>query len=153
MGCGNNPAVEEGYQYSVASSAWGDTYNTCCKYRWGEPTTDYLRAGIQQALKDVGRYSGPVDGVWGSNTVKGIQCSCYKGKYYFGPRDGIPGGNTVGAVCRYAAYWSAAPSYLATRLQSCPTLDQLQGGTGRHYGDDFWYSFWGRLSMASWEPC
>ena len=42
-------------------------------YTWREPTTLALRKQVQQALKDVGRYSGPADGAWGPNTIKGIQ--------------------------------------------------------------------------------
>lgn len=60
-----------------------------------------IQARIQQALKNRGRYSGPVDGVWGPNTIKGIQTTI-KNVGYDGPIDGVPGKNTCHFVQVYA---------------------------------------------------
>lgn len=57
---------------------------------------------IQAALKARGRYSGPVDGIPGVNTHKGVQLTC-KNVGYTGPIDGIPGPNTCHYVQVYAA--------------------------------------------------
>lgn len=58
---------------------------------------------IQDWLKRLGRYSGPVDGVPGPNTWKGIQLTVKKYGYYAGPVDGIPGRNTARGMQQYAA--------------------------------------------------
>ncbi|MGL5860143.1 MAG: cutinase family protein [Phycicoccus sp.] len=63
---------------------------------------------IQTALKARGRYAGPEDGVWGVNSIKGIQTTV-KNVGYTGPVDGIPGSNT----CRYVqVYAKKFGSYL-----------------------------------------
>ena len=59
------------------------------------------KARIQAALKARGRYDGPVDGVWGPNSIKGIQTTCAN-VGYTGPIDGIPGPNTCYYVQVYA---------------------------------------------------
>lgn len=56
---------------------------------------------IQQALKNRKRYSGPADGVWGVNSIKGIQTTI-KNVGYKGAVDGIPGPNTCYYVQVYA---------------------------------------------------
>lgn len=56
---------------------------------------------IQQALKNRGRYSGAVDGVWGPNSIKGIQTTI-KNVGYTGPIDGVAGSNTCYYVQVYA---------------------------------------------------
>lgn len=58
---------------------------------------------IQDWLKRLGRYSGPVDGVPGRNTWKGIQITVRDRAGYTGPIDGVPGVNTYKAMQRYAA--------------------------------------------------
>lgn len=58
---------------------------------------------IQDWLKRLGRYSGPVDGIPGPNTWKGIQTTVAKYGYYSGPVDGIPGRNTARGMQQYAA--------------------------------------------------
>ncbi len=58
---------------------------------------------IQDWLKRLGRYSGPVDGVPGQNTWKGIQTTVKKFGYYSGTVDGIPGTNTAKGMQQYAA--------------------------------------------------
>lgn len=57
---------------------------------------------IQSWLKRLGRYSGPVDGVPGTNTWKGVQKTVAKYGYYNGPVDGVPGANTYKGMQRYA---------------------------------------------------
>ena len=57
---------------------------------------------IQSWLKRLGRYSGPVDGVPGTNTWKGVQKTVAKYGYYSGPVDGVPGANTYKGMQRYA---------------------------------------------------
>jgi hypothetical protein len=66
-----------------------------------------MPAQIQAGLKRHGRYSGPVDNVWGINTWKGIQesISVRHGASYAGPIDGIPGFNTAVNVQLYAKKW------------------------------------------------
>lgn len=66
---------------------------------FGQQYADQAR--IQQALANRGRYDGPVDGVWGPNTIKGIQTTCAN-VGYTGPIDGIPGPNTCYFVQVYA---------------------------------------------------
>lgn len=61
-----------------------------------------MQARIQQLLKNRGRYSGPADGDWGLNTIKGIQKTLAVGGFYTGPIDGIPGRNTTVGVQQYA---------------------------------------------------
>ena len=70
---------------------------------WAFNTPDFRRqARVQAALKGMGRYSGPVDGIWGSNTIKGIQVTAGQAGYT-GPVDGIPGPSTCHFVQVYAA--------------------------------------------------
>lgn len=57
---------------------------------------------IQDWLKRLGRYGGPVDGVPGQNTWKGIQATIRKYGYYNGPVDGVPGTNTYKGMQMYA---------------------------------------------------
>lgn len=56
---------------------------------------------VQAALKKRGRYSGPVDGVWGVNSIKGVQTTI-RNVGYKGPIDGIPGERTCHFVQVYA---------------------------------------------------
>lgn len=69
------------------------------------PPSAAVQKRIQAALKKRGRYSGPVDGVWGVNSRKGIQATAKLGGGYTGPVDGIPGRNTCLAIQRYARSW------------------------------------------------
>ncbi len=64
-------------------------------WAFNPPAAD-MQARIQRALKNRGRYNGPVDGVWGVNTIKGIQTTI-KNVGYTGAVDGVPGP----ATCRY----------------------------------------------------
>lgn len=60
------------------------------------------QARIQRALKARGRYSGPVDGAWGPNSIRGIQTTL-RNVGYTGAIDGVPGPATCEFVQRYAA--------------------------------------------------
>ena len=59
---------------------------------------------VQKALagRRPSRYNGPVDGVFGPNTWKGVQTTI-KNVGYTGPVDGIPGPNTCQLIQVYAA--------------------------------------------------
>jgi len=59
------------------------------------------QARIQQGLANRGRYDGPIDGVWGPNTIMGIQTTI-QNVGYTGPIDGVPGYNTCYYVQVYA---------------------------------------------------
>jgi hypothetical protein len=82
--------------------AFAYTVEASGKPYWGEPSTSAVRLSIQSQLKRIGRYTGPADGAWGPNTVKGIQRSISAGNYYHGPIDGAVGKNTCIGVCQYA---------------------------------------------------
>lgn len=56
-------------------------------WTWWEPTGD-LAKRVQRALKARGRYAGPIDGVFGVNTRKGIQISLAQSGLHAGDRDG-----------------------------------------------------------------
>lgn len=63
--------------------------------------TGQVAANIQQHLKNRGRYSGPVDGIWGPETRKGVQRTI-KNVGYDGPIDGIIEGNGARLIQVYA---------------------------------------------------
>ncbi|GAA1655546.1 peptidoglycan DD-metalloendopeptidase family protein [Catellatospora bangladeshensis] len=56
---------------------------------------------ILQEIGQAGGYFGPVDGVPGVNTWKGVQ-TVVRGYGYTGPIDGVPGANTYAALQRLA---------------------------------------------------
>lgn len=70
-------------------------------WSYWEPSGE-LGKRVQAGLKKRGRYNGPVDGVFGINTRKGVQLTCRAGGGYTGPIDGVPGQNTCLAIQRYA---------------------------------------------------
>lgn len=74
---------------------------TSPKWAFNRPNKATQRR-IQTALKKRKRYSGPEDGVWGVNSIKGIQTTI-RNVGYTGPIDGIPGSNTCYYVQVYAA--------------------------------------------------
>jgi len=92
----------------------GELIRLANKYRGGKyvpPTRTTPRGSnatkaqwrtIQDWLKRLGRYGGPVDGVPGRNTWKGIQTTIRKYGYYGGPVDGVPGRNTYKGMQMYA---------------------------------------------------
>lgn len=61
---------------------------------------------IMRGLAARHRYGGPVNGVFGPNTWKGIQLTArYGNRPYGGPIDGVPGPNTIRGVQGYAQRW------------------------------------------------
>jgi hypothetical protein len=56
---------------------------------------------VQQGLANRGRYSGPIDGAWGTASVKGIQ-ETIQNVGYTGPIDGVAGERTAHYVQVYA---------------------------------------------------
>jgi len=68
---------------------------------WKEPNKA-LQKDIQQALKDLGLYSGWVDGEWGPLSRQAIQKAVRNWSGYIGPTDGYPGANTCEAVRKFA---------------------------------------------------
>lgn len=71
------------------------------------PPNAAMQKRIQQGLHDrtkfgqKSRYNGPIDGIWGVNTIKGIQ-ETIRGVGYKGLIDGIPGPDTCYYVQVYA---------------------------------------------------
>lgn len=57
---------------------------------------------VQDWLRRLGRYDGPVDGVPGENTWKGIQITVRDRAGYTGPVDGVPGSETAKNMQVYA---------------------------------------------------
>lgn len=78
---------------------------------------------IQGGLKKRHRYSGPIDGVPGINTWKGVQLTARAGGGYSGPIDGVPGHNTWVAVQTYAKHWGG---YLGP-IDGVPGFNTWQG--------------------------
>lgn len=72
-------------------------------YEFWVPPKDMQQA-IQQAMKNRGdgRYTGPADGVWGNESVKGLQRTAAK-VGYTGPIDGDAGASTTLHLQKYAA--------------------------------------------------
>lgn len=69
---------------------------------WRQPGTHALRWMIQHHLKRVNRYFGPADGVWGPETIKGVQRTT---RLVTSPPtvvDGVPGTETAWGVEYYA---------------------------------------------------
>ena len=64
-----------------------------------------LMQRIQAALRARGRYSGPIDGVGGTETAKGVQRTILAGGGYAGPIDGKLGRQGALAVQRYGQKW------------------------------------------------
>ncbi|MEO6703986.1 MAG: twin-arginine translocation signal domain-containing protein [Jatrophihabitantaceae bacterium] len=69
-------------------------------WAWNAPDSSTQKR-IQQDLANRGRYSGPIDGAWGVNSIKGIQTTCAN-VGYTGPIDGVPGPSTCHYVQVYA---------------------------------------------------
>lgn len=91
----------DGINPQIPVQAWspgaGDTGST---WAWNAPDSTTQKR-IQVALAARNRYSGPQDGQWGVNSVKGIQTTCVN-VGYSGPIDGQPGFNTCHYVQVYA---------------------------------------------------
>lgn len=86
------PYIKEAIKHHSGGTAGGWAFN---------PPAAAVQAQIQKALKARNRYSGPVDGVWGSNSVKGIQTTI-RNVGYTGKVDGIAGPDTCYYVQKYA---------------------------------------------------
>lgn len=62
---------------------------------------------MQSYLRDYGYgYTGTIDGIVGSNTIKALQRRLAQGFGYTGPIDGIAGSATKAAFKRFANEWS-----------------------------------------------
>ena len=90
---GVNPTIPV-QAWTPGDSGGGSTW------AWNAPDSATQKR-IQQDLANRGRYSGPIDGDWGVNSVKGIQTTCAN-VGYTGPIDGVPGANTCHYVQVYA---------------------------------------------------
>ena len=85
----------------IPVQAWkpgGD--DTGSGWAWNAPDAATQKR-VQKALAARHRYSGPQDGQWGVNSIKGIQTTC-QNVGYDGPVDGQPGPNTCHYVQVYA---------------------------------------------------
>jgi len=90
---GSNPQIPV-QAWTPSGSGGGTTW------AWNAPDSATQKR-IQQDLANRGRYSGPIDGDWGVNSIKGIQTTCAN-VGYTGPIDGVPGANTCHYVQVYA---------------------------------------------------
>ena len=136
--------------YTVAQSAYGDCYESGTSYfRWGEPSTSSARATVQYRLSQVGLYSGPIDGAWGTNTVKGIMQALANKGYYSGPIDGIPGRNTLTGVGNFACNWYGANSDDYWEWDHRHTLCDLAQIPADGAGDRFWELFAQRVHTGA----
>ncbi|HEX2904900.1 MAG TPA: twin-arginine translocation signal domain-containing protein [Jatrophihabitans sp.] len=90
---GVNPQIPV-QTWSPNGSGGGSTW------AWNAPDAATQKR-IQQDLTNRNRYSGPIDGAWGVNSIKGIQLTCAN-VGYTGPIDGVPGPNTCHYVQVYA---------------------------------------------------
>lgn len=89
-----------GANAQIAMSAWSPSGGGA---GWAfNPPVASVQQRIQAALARRGRYAGPIDGVWGVESIKGIQRTCAN-VGYTGPIDGVPGANTCHYVQVYAA--------------------------------------------------
>lgn len=87
------PAATGGYSKPVqASGAWA----------FNLPSSG-TQARVQRALKNRARYSGPADGVFGTESIKGVQKTISQAGLYSGPIDGVAGAATCLGVQEYAA--------------------------------------------------
>ncbi|MBB2959631.1 peptidoglycan-binding protein [Pseudoclavibacter helvolus] len=79
---------------------------------WAQPSNATSRSNIQALLKQANRYSGPVDGIWGANTIRGIQITCNASDEYSDITvDGVPGPSTARAVALYGSYATQPLNY------------------------------------------
>lgn len=94
--------THDGINPQIPVQAWspGGDDDGSSDWAWNAPDTATQKR-IQVALANRGRYSGPKDGQWGINSIKGIQTTC-KNVGYSGPIDGKPGPNTCHYVQVYA---------------------------------------------------
>jgi hypothetical protein len=91
---------KNGSNPQIPVQAWTPNGGGGSNWAWNAPDSDTQKR-IQKDLTARGRYSGPVDGDWGVNSIKGIQTTCAN-VGYTGPIDGEPGPNTCHYVQVYA---------------------------------------------------
>ncbi|MFE0650015.1 peptidoglycan-binding protein [Streptomyces sp. NPDC059534] len=97
--------------------------------------------GVQTLLTQLGLYSGPVDGVPGTNTYKALQQLAQRGGYT-GPVDGVPGPNTYAGLRGYLAQAAGGVTIPAEDAKTLQQLAQRGGYTG---------PIDGVLGTASWK--
>ena len=91
---------KNGSNPQIAAAAWKPASGGSADWAWNAPDAA-IQKRIQAALTKRGRYSGPVNGIWGVESIKGIQTTCAN-VGYVGPINGIPGANTCHYVQVYA---------------------------------------------------
>jgi hypothetical protein len=96
---------KHGFIFDISSESWHAHFigSTPTGWKWMVPSSA-LQKAIQTQLKRLGAYSGATDGVWGTQSIKGIQ------KLAGSVPDGIPGQNTVRAVQEFARKYGRAQS-------------------------------------------
>ncbi|MFC4131726.1 peptidoglycan-binding protein [Hamadaea flava] len=85
--------------------------------------------GIQTLLTQLGLYSGPVDGVPGTNTYKGLQLLAQRGGYT-GPVDGVLGPNSYAGLRGYLAQVDGNVTIATADAQTLQRIAQRGGYTG-----------------------
>jgi GH25 family lysozyme M1 (1,4-beta-N-acetylmuramidase)/lysozyme family protein len=85
--------------------------------------------GIQTLLTRLGLYSGPIDGVPGLNTYKGLQLLAQRGGYT-GPIDGVMGPNTYTGLRGYLSQAGGSVTISTTDAKTLQQLAQRGGYTG-----------------------
>jgi len=86
--------------------------------------------GVQSVLRSLGHYTGPADGVPGLNTYRGLQLLARVGGYT-GPIDGVPGTNTVNGIQAYlTANTTGTPSITTAQAITLQKIARAGGYTG-----------------------
>ncbi|NUT34615.1 MAG: peptidase M23 [Hamadaea sp.] len=85
--------------------------------------------GIQTYLTQLSLYSGPIDGVPGLNTYKGLQLLAQRGGYT-GPVDGILGPNTYAGLRTYLSQVAGSVTISVTDAKTLQQVAQRGGYTG-----------------------
>jgi hypothetical protein len=93
-------STKNGSNPQIAVAAWTPAGGGGADWAWNAPDAATQKR-IQAALTTRGRYSGPINGIWGVNSIEGIQTTCAN-VGYVGPINGIPGANTCHYVQVYA---------------------------------------------------
>ncbi|MEV1143103.1 GH25 family lysozyme [Micromonospora sp. NPDC049799] len=85
--------------------------------------------GVQTHLTRLGLYSGPVDGVPGTNTYKGLQLLAQRGGYT-GPVDGVLGPNSYAGLRAYLDQVAGGVTIATADAKTLQQLAQRGGYTG-----------------------
>ncbi|WP_230686694.1 GH25 family lysozyme [Catellatospora vulcania] len=85
--------------------------------------------GVQTLIKQFGYYTGPVDGIPGVNTYKGLQLLAQRGGYT-GPVDGVPGPNTYTGLRNYLGQVSGSVTISTADAKTLQQVAQRGGYTG-----------------------